>query len=602
MGDALEAQGGEALEVLHPASGCLTRGTRARFIATLRTLPDSRAGRIFPNLTIPMQAVLQIDPRDNVRVALRDLKQGESVDIGGGRTITLATDVDAKHKFPAENLAQGAEVTLYGVLVGKVSEDVPAGALLHTHNLKHASEPFGIELYEEGRHTWHAPDVSAFTGRTFDGYPREDGRAGTANHWLVIPMVFCENRNLRVIQNALLKPLGYAQTSDYEDFAARLAQAERDGSPLADVLFESSGSPAARRLFPNVDGVRFLFHSMGCGQDRGDSDALCRLLAGYATHPNVAGVTVLSLGCQHAQISILQEEMRKICPDFSRPFYTFEQQQYPSEKKLLEDTIRKTMEGMETANRSRRVPVPIGKLVVGMKCGASDGFSGISANPVLGHITDSLTALHASAILAEFPELCGVEADLIRRCPTAAEARRFIQLMKDYNARAEAIGSGFSMNPSPGNIKDGLITDAIKSAGAAKKGGTAPVADVLDYTEPIRKEGLTLLCTPGNDVEATTAMTASGANIILFTTGLGTPTGNPICPVLKVASNSQVTQRLADMIDFNCGTVIEGTETIPQAAGRLLEQIIETASGRYVPKAVRLGQDDFIPWRRGVSL
>lgn len=548
-----------------------------------------------------MQPVLQIDRRDNVWVALRNLKAGETVSIGD-RSVTLSTDVDAKHKFPLEPLAKGDEVTLYGVLVGRVSEDVPAGALLHTHNLKHASEPFGIDLYEEGKHAWHEPDVSNFEGRTFDGYPREDGRAGTANHWLVIPMVFCENRNLRVIQNAFLKPLGYAQSSDYEDFAARLAQAEREGKPIAEVQFESHESPLARRLFPNVDGIRFLFHSMGCGQDRGDSNALCRLLAGYATHPNVAGVTVLSLGCQHAQISILKEEMQKICPQFSRPIYTFEQQQYPSEKKLLEDSIRKTFEGLQIANQSKRQPVPISKLVVGMKCGASDGFSGISANPVLGHITDCLTALHGSAILAEFPELCGVEADLIRRCPTKTEAQRFIQLMKDYNAQAEAVGSGFSMNPSPGNIKDGLITDAIKSAGAAKKGGTAPVADVLDYTEPVRKEGLTLLCTPGNDVEATTAMTGSGANVILFTTGLGTPTGNPITPVLKVATNTQVSERLSDMIDFSCGTVIEGTESIPQAAERLLEQILDTASGRYVPKAVRLGQDDFIPWRRGVSL
>lgn len=548
-----------------------------------------------------MQSVLQIDPRDNVWVALRNLKAGETVSIGD-RAVTLSTDVDAKHKFPVAPLAKGAEVTLYGVLVGKVSEDVPAGALLHTHNLKHASEPFGIELYEEGKHAWHVPDVSRFEGRTFDGFPREDGRGGTANHWLVIPMVFCENRNLRVIQNAFLKPLGYAQSSDYEDFAERLAQAEREGKSIAEVQFESHESPLARRLFPNVDGIRFLFHSMGCGQDRGDSNALCRLLAGYATHPNVAGVTVLSLGCQHAQISILKEEMAKICPQFNRPIYTFEQQQYPSEKKLLEDAIRKTFEGLQIANQSVRQPVSITKLVVGMKCGASDGFSGISANPVLGHITDCLSVLNAGAILAEFPELCGVEADLIRRCPTKKEAERFIQLMKDYNARAEAIGSGFSMNPSPGNIKDGLITDAIKSAGAAKKGGAAPVADVLDYTEPVRKPGLTLLCTPGNDVEATTAMTGSGANVILFTTGLGTPTGNPITPVLKIATNSQVAERLNDMIDFSCGTVIEGTETIPQAAERLLETIIDTASGRYVPKAVRLGQDDFIPWRRGVSL
>ncbi|HEU5148197.1 MAG TPA: altronate dehydratase, partial [Chryseosolibacter sp.] len=234
--------------------------------------------------------------------------------------------------------------------------------------------------------------------------------------------------------------------------------------------------------------------------------------------------------------------------------------------------------------------------------GGSDGFSGISANPAIGHTSDLVAALGGASILSEFPELCGVEQELINRCVDDVSANRFIQLMRAYSRAAEAVGSGFDMNPSPGNIKDGLITDAMKSAGAAKKGGTSPVADVLDYTEPVRKAGLNLLCTPGNDVESTTAMAGSGANIMLFTTGLGTPTGNPIVPVIKVSSNTALANRMPDIIDVDCGQVISGKKTIEQCGEEILDLIIEVASGRKKAKATLLNQDDFIPWKRGVSL
>ncbi|HYC85107.1 MAG TPA: altronate dehydratase, partial [Chryseosolibacter sp.] len=190
----------------------------------------------------------------------------------------------------------------------------------------------------------------------------------------------------------------------------------------------------------------------------------------------------------------------------------------------------------------------------------------------------------------------------INRCADERTANRFVELMRAYAKAAEAVGSGFDMNPSPGNIKDGLITDAMKSAGAAKKGGTSPVNDVLDYTEYVRKPGLTLLCTPGNDVESTTAMAGSGANVMLFTTGLGTPTGNPIVPVIKLSSNSRLAMRMPDIIDIDTGPIIEGKKSIEETGNEILDYIIEVASGRIAPKAVRLSQDDFIPWKRGVSL
>ena len=254
------------------------------------------------------------------------------------------------------------------------------------------------------------------------------------------------------------------------------------------------------------------------------------------------------------------------------------------------------------ANQLERRPAPLSKLSLGLECGGSDGFSGISANPALGYTSDLLVALGGTAILSEFPELNGVEQELIHRSVDQSVAEKFATLMKAYAASAEAVGSGFDMNPSPGNIKDGLITDAMKSAGAAKKGGTSPIVGVLDYTEQPSKPGLHLLCTPGNDVESTTGLAGSGANLIVFTTGLGTPTGNPIAPTVKLASNSALANRMADIIDLNAGTIISGEDTIVSMGHKILDYLIEVASGRAIPHAERLGQADFIPWKRGVSL
>jgi altronate hydrolase len=261
------------------------------------------------------------------------------------------------------------------------------------------------------------------------------------------------------------------------------------------------------------------------------------------------------------------------------------------------------LKGVSAADEQGREPCPLSDLIVGVECGGSDGFSGISANPAIGHTADLLAALGGAPVLSEFPELCGVEQSLCDRCETPELADKFVRLMRAYEGAAKACGSGFDANPSPGNIRDGLITDAIKSAGAAKKGGTSPVVDVLDYAEPIRRHGgLTLYCTPGNDVESTTAIAGGGCNLILFSTGLGTPTGNPVCPTLKIATNSTLMSRMSDILDFDTGPVITGRKSVPEMGEELLELCIATASGEHVPKAVALGQDDFLPWKRGVSL
>ncbi|SFS37314.1 UxaA family hydrolase [Sphingobacterium wenxiniae] len=546
---------------------------------------------------------LQIHPKDNVLVALRDLPQGFVVEFEG-KQFALRDAVAAKHKFTIWPLEKDADILMYGVLVGRMNDAVAEGVLITTENLRHASDDFKLG---NRKLDWVKPDVFAFVGRTFNGFHRSNGTVGTANHWLVIPLVFCENRNVLTLKSALEEKLGYqVESKDYSDEVDVLIAKYQDGASIDELMGVDLSSAKAnkqqKRLFPNVDGVKFLNHDMGCGGTRMDSDALCGLLAGYIAHPNVAGATVLSLGCQHAQASILRNEIAKRDPNFDKPLYIFEQQFEGTEQELMQKAIKATFAGLTQANALTRQPATLDKLCIGLECGGSDGFSGISANPALGYLSDMLVTLGGSVILAEFPELCGVEQKLSDRCIDEATAEKFMHLMKTYNAKAEADGSGFYMNPSPGNIRDGLITDAIKSAGAAKKGGTSPVAAVIDYPELANGPGLNLLCTPGNDVESTTAEVAAGANIVLFTTGLGTPTGNPVTPVIKLSTNTKTFEKMPDIIDINCGTIIDGEETIEEAAHRILEYVIQVASGEIVPKSVRLGQDDFIPWRRGVSL
>ncbi|MFD2285457.1 altronate dehydratase [Pedobacter petrophilus] len=544
--------------------------------------------------------ILKIHPNDNVLVALQNLTKGETV-IYDGHEYVLQDDIQAKHKFFMQDMNAGDHIMMYGVLVGKAQHFILKGGLMDTENTKHASDPYEFRPYH---YEWHAPDVSKFADRTFNGYIRNDGRVGTANYWLFIPTVFCENRNLDVIREALHNELGYAVTDKYKSYAHHLVEAYKSGEDLAEADTSAIGqsNPAANRIFKNVDGIKFLNHQGGCGGTRQDAAVLSKLLAAYADHPNVAGVTVLSLGCQNLQVQDFVDDLKHRSPNFDKPLFIFEQQQSQSEEQLVKEAIRKTFIGLTEINKIERQPAPLSKLVLGVKCGGSDGFSGISANPAVGYTSDLLVALGGTVLLAEFPELCGAEQQLIDRTKDETAARKFIQLMTAYNQAAENVGSGFFMNPSPGNIKDGLITDAIKSTGAAKKGGTSPVEDVLDYTEPATKPGLNLVCTPGNDVEATTGKAAAGATLILFTTGLGTPTGNPVCPTIKVSTNNALTKRMGDIIDINCGPVIEGEKTIEEMGEDILEYCIKAASGEVIPKAVLLNQDDFIPWKRGVSL
>ncbi|HYK51352.1 MAG TPA: altronate dehydratase family protein, partial [Terriglobales bacterium] len=442
-------------------------------------------------LKLLQRSALKIGPEDNVAVALSRLESDDEV-VLDGQPYKIRSRVPAKHKFALQDLKPGDRIVMYGGLVGEATAAIPKGDVITVSNMRHQSSDFHGKTTSQ---TWDAPDISRWKGRTFQGYQRADGQVGTRNYWLVIPLVFCENRNIRALQEAFEKELGISPQQTYRRHVADLIKLYQEGKVDEIKNFKFQETPLAAgpaTIFPNLDGIRFLTHDMGCGGTRQDAQALCGLLAGYIHHPNVAGATILSLGCQHAQISMLREELQKRNPRFNKPLLVFDQQASNLESAMLGEAIRQTFLGLVEANRLTRAPAPLSALTVGLKCGGSDGFSGITANPAIGHLSDLIAALGGKSILSEFPELCGVEQNLIDRCRNAAIADKFINLMRTYAARAEAVGSGFDMNPSPGNIKDGLITDAMKSAGAARKGGTSPVSDVLDYPQYAVEPGLNL--------------------------------------------------------------------------------------------------------------
>lgn len=531
-----------------------------------------------------MSNVLKIDVKDNLIIALKDLTSGQSVWVNHEEFI-LKTDVKQKHKFTTCDINAGEILWLYGVPVAKALEYIPRGAAITTGNVKHYAEEikFSDESYQ-----WTAPDVSKWQNRTFKGVIRDDGRVGTANYWLIIPLVFCENRNVEKLTRILNDQLGYTN-NDLKRFAE-----QRIGG----------GSPSAiqpERPFKHIDGIRGITVSSGCGGAASDSMTMCDVLAAYADHPNVAGVTVFALGCEKAQVANFRASLDTLNPNFTKPLLYFKQQDWRNEEEMMQEALLATYEQLRKVPATPRQDVPLSRLKIGVKCGASDGFSGISANPAMGVVSDWLVTLGGASGLAEFPELCGAEADIVKRCDGIELKEKFISLMRNYEKAANFFKTTIADNPSPGNIADGLITDAIKSAGAAKKGGRAPIHGVCNYAEKMPDAGLSLVCTPGNDVEAVTGLVAAGCNVVIFSTGLGTPTGNPIVPVLKISTNSELADKLSDIIDFDCGPIINGAP-MTEIGEQLLERVIEAASGDYEVKADRLGQHDFMLWKRSVDL
>ena len=490
-----------------------------------------------------MQNALRIHPADSVAVALREIAAGEKV-LG----VRALQPVPRGHKLALKPIRTGEKVIKYGFSIGTATEDILPGAHVHTHNLKTGLRD-GLE------YTYEPVSPPAFEGRegTFSGFERRDGRAGIRNDIWIIPTVACVNGAAR-----------------------RLAEL---AAPLV------KGSVGTVTAFP---------HPYGCSQLGDDQDTTRRILARLACHPNAGGVLVLGLGCENSGVEQIREQMEEYDPARVRFL-------------VCQDTEDEIAAGLDIlkalialASEDKRVPISLDRLTVGLKCGGSDGLSGITANPVIGRFSDQLTAFGGSTVLTEVPEMFGAETLLMARCPDRALFDRTVRLINDFKAYYTRHGLPVYENPSPGNKAGGITTLEDKSLGCTQKSGTGAVRGVLDYGQTVREKGLNLLCAPGNDPVAATALAASGAQLVLFSTGRGTPFSAPV-PTLKISTNTALYEKKRDWIDFDAGRLITAEMSLDSLGGELLELVRTTASGQ-LTRAEKNGYLDMAIWKTGVTL
>jgi len=492
------------------------------------------------------KAVLRLDPRDDVAVALRPLAAGESVEIDG-HPVTIAEEVPHGHKIALHAMAAGDKVHKFGWPIGVLTAPVAAGAHVHSHNLStllSGVEGYGYAAADDG-------PVEAPESPDFLGYRRADGRVGTRNEIWILPTVGCVGRTAQKI--------------------AAAAQALHAG---------------------RVDGIHAFAHPFGCSQLGDDLGGTRAILAALACHPNAGGVLLVGLGCESNQLDRLMEEIPE--PLRSR-VRTLRAQGVDDE---MEAGLALVDELVAQAEAAKREPVGFGELVIGLKCGGSDGFSGLTANPLVGRMADRAVAAGGSAILSEIPEIFGAERLLMARARSASVFEALVEVVNDFKRYFLAHGEPVSENPSPGNIAGGITTLEEKSLGAVQKSGRAPLEDVLRYGARVRRRGLSLLEAPGNDAVSSTALAAAGATVILFTTGRGTPLGFPV-PTVKIASNSDLAARKRGWIDFDAGTVL--SDGLDAAAEALAARIAAIASGEE-SAAERNGEREIAIWKRGVTL
>lgn len=491
-----------------------------------------------------MKKALQIHGGDNVAVALSPLSAGEAA-LG----VTMLEPIPAGHKFALTGIASGAPVVKYGLPIGFAKGDIAPGAWVHTHNVKTGLEEDARYAYAPIR-----PELPPVSPRSFLGYLREDGRAGIRNELWIIPTVGCVN----------------------------------------DVCKSLEAENASLAAQYGLDGVFHFPHPYGCSQMGDDHEQTRRLLAALCRHPNAGGVLVVGLGCENNKM----EDFRTLFgPEYQRKLRFMVCQQEEDE---LAVGGRLLGELAEYASRFQRQALPASKLVVGMKCGGSDGLSGITANPTVGAFSDKLIAMGGATILTEVPEMFGAESLLLNRCKDEATFRKAVDMVEGFKRYFIAHNQVVYENPSPGNKDGGITTLEDKSMGCVQKGGSAPVVDVLGYGEPVSVPGLNLLYGPGNDLVSATALTASGAQMILFTTGRGTPFGAP-APTLKISTNTPLFEKKPHWLDFNAGPVAEG-ETVEAASDRLLDLVFHTAGGAYQTRAEEHHQRGIAIWKNGVTL
>ena len=490
---------------------------------------------------------IKIHENDSVAVAVEPLKAGEAVTIENAQ-ITLLNDIPAGHKFALFDISEGENIIKYAYPIGHAKTDIKKGEHIHTHNTK--SNLSGVLDYE------YNPDfkeLEKINARTFMGYKRSDGKVGVRNEVWIVPTVGCVNSIVREIENS-----------------------------------------AQKYKTENIDGIYSYNHPYGCSQLGCDMDMTLKYLSGLIKHPNAAAVLVVGLGCENGNV----DELKKVLGDFDETRVKFlVAQDYEDE---IAEGVKLIEELSKLADTYKREECPASELIIGLKCGGSDGFSGITANPLLGSLSDRIIGMGGSAILTEVPEMFGAETILMNRCRTENEFNKTVDLINNFKKYFMRYGEKVDENPSPGNKEGGITTLEDKALGCTQKCGTAPVEDVLSYGETVKKKGLSLLQSPGNDLVAANALAVSGAQLILFTTGRGTPFGCPV-PTAKISSNTNLAQKKKMWIDFNAGSLLEG-KTMPELTNEFLDFVLKFASGEIKVKAESLDKHELAIFKDGVTL
>ena len=493
-----------------------------------------------------MKTYLQIHPDDNVAVALAPLSAGTLITLDGC-TLTLAEDIPQGHKFALKDIPKGAAVIKYGCPIGNASENIHPGSWIHTHNIRTGLGDLLTYTYDP-----HVTVPAPSEERYFNGFRRKDGRAGVRNELWIIPTVGCVNNVATTL--------------------------ERQAQHLV------CGTVEAVAAFP---------HPYGCSQMGDDQEHTRQILADLIRHPNAGGVLVLGLGCENSNIDVLKKYIGPYDPDRVKFLVCQE-----SDDEIA-DGLALLGQLAGYAGMFSREPISCSELIIGMKCGGSDGLSGITANPAVGAFSDLLISKGGTTILTEVPEMFGAETQLMNRCENEELFQKTVRLINDFKEYFQSHGQTIYENPSPGNKKGGISTLEDKSMGCTQKSGTAPVCGVLAYGEPVKERGLNLLSAPGNDLVASTALAASGAHIVLFTTGRGTPFASPV-PTVKISTNNRLYEKKQNWIDFNCGTLVEG-ETLTEVRDRFFDYVLSVASGEQV-KSEKAGFHDMAIFKQGVTL
>ncbi len=489
---------------------------------------------------------IRIHPTDSVAVATENLKTKETVTVDG-KEIILLNDIPAGHKFALKDITRSENIIKYAYPIGRAKCDIRKGEHIHNHNIKsNLSDLLNYEYKPNFKEKKQEP------AKTFKGYIRPDGKVGIRNEIWIIPTVGCVNSIVKEIEN---------RTQKYKT--------------------------------ENIDGIYSYNHPYGCSQLGGDMQNTLKFLAGLINHPNAFAVLVVGLGCENGSI----DELKKVLGNYDESRVKF---------LVAQDCEDEIGEGLSIikeltlkADKCKRETCSVSDLVIGLKCGGSDGFSGITANPLLGSFSDRIIAQGGSTILTEVPEMFGAETILMNRCRTEKEFNKTVDLINNFKKYFMRYGEKVDENPSPGNKEGGITTLEDKSLGCVQKGGTAPVEDVLNYGEQIKKKGLSLLQAPGNDLVASNALVVSGCQLVLFTTGRGTPFGCPV-PTIKISSNTPLYNKKKTWIDFNAGQLLEDKE-MPELTGEFLEFVLDICSGK-TAKSEMIDKTELAIFKDGVTL